>query len=92
MSAQSDHPFVTAAFGFALLINVAVVDGPFSAYKIIPRKIHRIIDWVYVVTLVAGAVTLDIDQSTRTTLFGIAIAIAIVALTTNYSKKDFRRS
>ena len=48
MSAQSRHPFVLAAYGIALLINVTVVDGPFSAYKIISRGVHRIIDWLFV--------------------------------------------
>ncbi|MEY4129464.1 MAG: hypothetical protein RIS81_1213, partial [Actinomycetota bacterium] len=45
MSAQSRHPFVLAAYGIALLINVTVVDGPFSAYKLISRGVHRVLDW-----------------------------------------------
>jgi len=92
MSAQSDYPFVTSAFGIALLINVTITDGPLSAYKIISRQVHRIIDWLYVVALIIGAIALDIDQSTRTTLFGVAIALVVIALTTNYTKKVFRRS
>jgi len=92
MSAQSDYPIVTSAFGIALLINVTITDGPLSAYKIISRQAHRIIDWLYVVALIVGAIALDIDQSTRTTLFGVAIALVVIALTTNYTKKVFRRS
>ncbi len=91
ISAQSDYPIVTSAFGIALLINVTITDGPLSAYKIISRKIHRIIDWLYVVALIVGALALDIDQSTRTTLFGVAIALVVIALSTNYTKKLFRR-
>jgi len=92
MSAQSDYPMVTSVFGIALLINVTITDGPLSAYKIISRQVHRIIDWLYVVALIVGAIALDIDQSTRTTLFGVAIALVVIALTTNYTKKVFRRS
>ena len=92
MSAQSRHPFVLAAYGIALLINVTVVDGPFSAYKIISRGVHRIIDWLFVVALFAGAFLFDIDQSTSTTLFGVGLAIVVIALTTNYTKKVFGRS
>ena len=92
MSAQSDYPIVTSAFGIALLINVTIADGPLSAYKIISRLVHRIIDWLYVIALLVGSITLDIDQSTRTTLFGVAIALVVIALTTNYTKKVFRRS
>ena len=92
MSAQSDYPLVTSAFGVALLINVTVTDGPLSAYKIISRLVHRVIDWLYVVALIVGAIALDIDQSTRTTLFGVAIALVVIALSTNYTKKVFRRS
>ena len=91
-SAQSDHPLVTASFGIALLVNVAVVDGPLSAYKWLSRKLHRIFDWIYVVALVAGAIVLDLDQSTRTILSGVAIALVIIAITTDYTKRVFRRS
>ena len=91
ISAQSEYPIVTSAFGIALLINVTITDGPLSAYKIISRKIHQIIDWLYVVALIVGALALDIDQSTRTTLFGVAIALVVIALSTNYTKKLFRR-
>ena len=92
MSAQSDYPIVTSGFGIALLINVTITDGPLSAYKIISRLVHRIIDWLYVAALIVGAIVLDTDQSTRTTLFGVAIALVVIALSTNYTKKVFRRS
>ena len=92
MSAQSRHPFVLAAYGIALLINVTVVEGPNSAYKLISRGVHRVLDWLFVVGLFAGAFLLDIDQSTRTTLFGVGLAIVVIALTTNYTKKVFGRS
>ena len=91
MSAQSDYPIVTSGFGIALLINVTITDGPLSAYKIISRLVHRIIDWLYVVALIVGEIVLDTDQSTRTTLFGVAIALVVIALSTNYTKKVFRR-
>ncbi len=91
MSAQSEYPIVTSAFGIALLINVTITDGPLSAYKIISRQVHRIIDWLYVVALIVGSLSLDIDQSTRTTLFGVAVALVVIALSTNYTKKVFRR-
>lgn len=92
MSAQSRHPFVLAAYGVALLINVTVVDGPFSAYKLMSRGIHRIFDWLFVVGLFAGAFLLDVDQSTRTTLFSVGLAMVVIALTTNYTKRVFGRS
>jgi hypothetical protein len=47
---------------------------------------------LFVVGLFAGAFLLDIDQSTRTTLFGVGLAIVVIALTTNYTKKVFGRS
>ena len=92
MSAQSEYPIVTSAFGITLLINVTITDGPLSAYKIISRQVHRIIDWLHVVALIVGAIALEIDQSTRTTLFGVAIALVVIALTTNYTKRVFHRS
>ena len=75
-----------------LLVNVAVVDGPLSAYRWLSRKLHRIFDWIYVFALVAGVIVLDLDQSTRTTLSGVAIVIIVMAITTDYTKRVFRRS
>ena len=92
MSAQSNYPIVTSAFGTALLVNVTITDGPLSAYKIISRLVHRIFDWLYVGALIVGSIVLDIDQSTRSALLGVAIALVVIALSTNYSKKVFRRS
>ncbi len=92
MSAQSRHPLVLATYGIALLVNVSVADGPFSAYKLVSRGVHRIIDWIFVIALFAGAFLLDVDQSSRTTLFGVGVAIVVIALTTNYTKRVFGRS
>ncbi len=92
MSAQSAHSLIVAGYGVAMLVNVTIADGPLSAYKIISRGGHRIIDWLFVVALFAGAFLLDIDQSTQTTLVGVGLAIVVIALTTNYTKKVFGRS
>ncbi len=92
MSAQSAHSLIVAGYGVAMLVNVTIADGPLSAYKIISRGVHRIIDWLFVVALFAGAFLLDIDQSTQTTLVGVGLAIVVIALTTNYTKKVFGRS
>ncbi|MFM8775354.1 MAG: hypothetical protein ACKOEH_00420, partial [Actinomycetota bacterium] len=91
MSAQSRHSFVVAGDGIARWINGAIADGPRSAYTVVPRNIHRIIDWLFIVALFAGSFLLDVDQSTRTTLFAMAVAIIVIALTTNYTKKVFRQ-
>jgi hypothetical protein len=59
---------------------------------LISRGVHRVLDWLFVVGLFAGAFLLDVDQSTRTTLLGVGLAIVVIALTTNYTKKVFGRS
>ena len=92
MSAQSAHSLIVAGYGVAMIVNVTIADGPLSAYKIIPRGIHRIIDWLFVVALFAGSFLFKVDQGTQTTLIGVGVAIIVIALTTNYTKKVFKQS
>jgi hypothetical protein len=91
VAAQSAHPRVVGAYGVALLLHAAVADGPMGAYRWVPRGVHRWGDWAFAVALVAGAIALDLDARTRGMLGGVAAMLAIVALTTNYVKREFGR-
>ena len=92
MAAQSAHPRVMGAYGVALLVHAAIADGPMGAYRWVPRGVYRWGDWAFALALVAGAVALDVDTRTRGLLAGVAAALAVVALTTNYVKRQFGRT
>ena len=92
MAAQSAHPRVMGAYGVALLVHAAIADGPMGAYRWVPRGVHRWGDWAFALALVAGAALLEVDARTRGLLGGVAVALAVVALSTNYAKRRLGRT
>ncbi|MUH44842.1 MAG: hypothetical protein F2682_04010, partial [Actinobacteria bacterium] len=59
MSAQSATPLAPASMGLAILFNVAVADGPISAFKWFSRRVHKYIDWAIIVSALAASAILD---------------------------------
>jgi hypothetical protein len=49
MSAQLKEPAIPAAMGLIMLVNTAITDGLFSAFKWISRGVHRVIDWLIII-------------------------------------------
>ena len=70
-------PRVLAA---ALLINVAIVDGPLGAFRMITRRQHRVVDIVLVVACLALGVQWWIDLATLTRIILIGIGALTAAL------------
>jgi membrane-associated PAP2 superfamily phosphatase len=87
MSAQSRTPVAPILVSIAVLMNAAVSDGPMSAYSWLPRKAHRILDWVIIAVALVCMVVLDLDSRARLALLAIAVVMSVVALGTNYAKR-----
>ena len=77
-----------------LLINVAVVDGPLGAFRLLTRKQHRAVD----VVLAGAAVLLgvqwwiDLSTLTRIVVVGIGALLAALVPITQWESRVTRRS
>ncbi|MCU1501647.1 MAG: hypothetical protein JWM12_1001 [Ilumatobacteraceae bacterium] len=75
---QSPTPLMPALAGIAVIMHAAITKAPFSAFRVIGRKLHRVVDIGVIAFEVLAAVQpfVDVESATR----GIMIAIAIVHL------------
>ena len=87
MSAQSATPLAPASMGLAILFNVAVADGPMSAFKWFSRRVHKYIDWAIIVCALAASAILDLDVQARLVLLAVGLVMAIIVLGPNFVKK-----
>ena len=87
MSAQISEPLVPVLFGIALLLNVAVADGAMSAFKLLSRRMHRLIDWLIIIGCLISAVISDVGTTGRLALVGVGLVLAVVSLGTNFAKR-----
>ena len=92
LAGQSSQPAWPAAIGAVILINAAMSDGAMSAYRVIPRQVHKIIDWVVIVGAILASVLADHDAQARVSLLGIGLILAVIALGTNYVGKGARNA
>ena len=92
LAGQSSQPVWPAAIGAVILINAAFSDGAMSAYRVIPRQVHKIIDWVVIVGAILASVLADHDAQARVSLLGIGLILAVIALGTNYVGKGARNA
>jgi len=84
--AQSPEPLYPCLAGALLLVNAATTHGPIAAFRLVPRRMHRVFDVVIVVLmLVAAVVARDgIDASGRGMLVAFAVAHAFVTWRTDF--------
>ncbi|MBU6317445.1 MAG: hypothetical protein KGR47_13110, partial [Acidobacteria bacterium] len=45
---QSETPALPAVAGGAIVLNAACTNGPLAAFRVIPRRVHRILDLVVI--------------------------------------------
>lgn len=77
---QAPSPTVPVVLGAAVVLNNAIADGPVSAFDIVPRRVHQVLDVVLVVAIALAAVLpmFDIDVGTRTLLVLVAVVLGFV--------------
>jgi hypothetical protein len=90
--ASSPQPLFPSIAGVLLLFNAASTDGPLGAFKLIPRRYHRLTDDALVVALVLMAIFggSKVDATARVVLLGCAFVLAFITWQTDYSTKAER--
>jgi len=89
----SPTPVVPAVLGALVMLNAAIAIGPAAAFRLIPRRVHRILDLV-VIGLVAAAVVqpwVDIDSNGRILIGLLGVVLAFVWWNTDFATKDQRK-
>ncbi|MEZ5297072.1 MAG: hypothetical protein R2697_12590 [Ilumatobacteraceae bacterium] len=90
---QDTHPTVPAVVGIVVMLNAAVVRGPFGAFRLIGRKLHRWVDLVVMAFLVFAAVQPWVEMSSlgRLALIGIVIPLAFSWWYTDWTDRAERK-
>jgi hypothetical protein len=86
---QSITPLMPSAAGGLIMLNAAIVRGPLAAFRGVSRSLHRVLDVVVVVAVVAlGAQPwASVEATTRLTMIVIAGIMGFIAWQTNYAEK-----
>jgi hypothetical protein len=85
-------PAIPALLGALVMINAAIAIGPASAFGLLPRRVHRLLDLV-VIGLVVGAVVqpwFDLDATTRLVVAMLGVVLAFVWWNTDFATKEER--
>lgn len=84
---QSPSPLVPAVLGALIIVNTAIVDAAFGAFRVVGRRTHRILDFVVLGAIVVGAALPGVDAATRLIILALGVVLAFVVFGTNYGAK-----
>lgn len=86
---QAPEPVVPSMMGGLVVMNAAIAKGPASAFPLISRTVHRWLDVVVILLLVAAAFqpVFDVDSTGRLLLCGIAFVMFFIWLNSDFAEK-----
>lgn len=94
VSFQSPKPTVPALLGLLIILNAAVTRGPAGAFRLVHRRVHKWLDVVIMVLLVAMAVQqwADIDMAGRLLLAAIAVVMFFIWFHSDFDDRAAKRA
>jgi hypothetical protein len=92
-SFEAPEPAVPAVMGVVVIANAAIARGPASAYPLVGRRVHRWLDVVVMLLLVAAMFqpAFDVDSTGRLLLGAIAFVMFFIWLNSDFSEKAPRK-
>ena len=87
---QSPEPLAPAVAGVLVLLNAATVrGGALSAFRVVSRATHRVLDLVVIAATAVLAVQpwIDVDAGARIVMVGIAVVLAFVWWQSSFAEK-----
>lgn len=86
---QSATPLVPSVLGGVVMVHSAVTVGPLGAFRVIRRRLHRVIDPVVLAAEFAAGVQpwIKLESGTRIIIVGIALVHLFVWWQTNYTER-----
>lgn len=90
---QDTAPVIPAVAGVVVLVNAACVRGPLGAFTFIGRRVHRVIDLVVMVVLVALAIQpwTDVSALGRVVLLAITVPMGFMWWYTDWEEREGRK-
>ncbi len=90
---QSPQPVVPAVAGFLVLANASTVrDGALSAFRVVSRRTHRIVDVMVIIAIVLMAIQpwIEVDGGARIVVLAIAGVMGFVWWQSSFAEKQRR--
>ena len=86
---QSPQPLVPAVLGGIVMVHAAITRGALAAFRIIDRRLHRLLDPAVIALQIVGAVQpwVSVDNGTRVIIGGIAAVHLVVWLGSSFTEK-----
>lgn len=90
---QDTHPTVPAVVGVVIVVNAAVVHGPFGAFRLVGRRLHRWVDVGVMAFLAFAALQpwVDVSSLGRVALLAIVVPYAFSWWYTDWGTRADRR-
>ncbi|MCU1398943.1 MAG: hypothetical protein JWN62_2052, partial [Acidimicrobiales bacterium] len=85
---QSPTPLVPSICGGLVMLNTACAKGPLSAFRVFGRRMHRLLDGVVILVIIAMTVQpfITVDSSTRLIMAVLTFAIAFIWIQSDFSE------
>ena len=87
---QSPQPLLPSIAGGVIVLNATMVKrAPLSAFRLLGRQTHRVLDLVVITAIVVAAVQpfVEVDPGARIVMGGIAAVLAFVWMQTTFTEK-----
>jgi hypothetical protein len=86
---QMPQPAVPAVLGLVIILNAAIAKGAAGAFRLAGKRVHKQLDVVVMLLLIAGAVQpwVSIDNTSRLLLGGVAFVLWFVWFHTDFTEK-----
>jgi hypothetical protein len=90
---QGPEPLVPAVVGGVVLLNAAVAIGPMAAFRLVRRRLHRVLDLVAIGIVVAAGVQpwVEVDVGTRAIMIAVAVVYGFVWFYSDFAEKQARQ-
>ena len=90
---QSPAPVLPTLAGGLVLVNAAITEGPLSAFRLVGRRFHRVLDVVVIAMVVVATFQpwVDVDPVSRFVLGMIAAVLCSVWFYTDFAEKAERK-
>ena len=89
----SSTPMVPALLGGLIMINAAVAEGPGGAFRLVHRRVHRILDLVVIAIIVFATFQpfVSIESNARILMGLLGFVLAFVWWNTDFATKPERK-